>query len=219
MKKILIFIALMIVALSIPFASFAETSIDTETSPEINPEGNSTPETESPSDGEILAPTTVEKIVEYVKANIEEIIVIAWAAFMSIYTKISNGKLGGTLGTLNGNAVQIAKSSVSIAENAAKKIDTATETIRSWETKIAAVLEKLERSEEEKRMLEETVSRIESVMKAVKGAAVEASNEVAELILLANLPNSVKDELYAKHLKSIEEIETKGDGADDGSKA
>jgi hypothetical protein len=38
-------------------------------------------------------------------------------------------------------------------------------------------------------------------------ANVEFANEVAELLILANIPNSRKDELYARHLAAVNAIQ------------
>lgn len=219
MKKLFAIILIVMLLAVFPLASFAETSTDTDVSTETNSEGNSTPETESPAEGEISAPTATENIVNYIQTNLEEILVMVGMAFAAVYTKINNGKLGGTLGTLNGNAVSIAKSAADISTKAFSKIEEYAGKIESLEGTVNALLDKLAKSEEEKRKLEEIVGSIESVMRAVKGAAVEASNEVAELILLANLPTSVKDELYSKHLKSIKEIEDEGGDGNGSNKA
>ena len=51
---------------------------------------------------------------------------------------------------------------------------------------------------------------METLLKATKLANIEMSNDVAELLVLANIPNAKKEELYARHtqaLKQLEEVE------------
>ena len=43
-------------------------------------------------------------------------------------------------------------------------------------------------------------------IKASKLANVELANELAELLVLANIPNSKKDELYSRHIAAVAAI-------------
>ena len=45
--------------------------------------------------------------------------------------------------------------------------------------------------------------RLENHLKVAKLANTELANEVAELLVLANIPNSKKDELYARHRAAV----------------
>ena len=232
MKKIFAVILVLMLLAVFPLASFAETQIDTPVSDEIASEGNSTPEAESPTEGEISPPTDsaeapeadpdatfADEIVAYLEANLEEILVVIGTIGMAIYTKLQNTKIGGALGTINANSVAIAQGSEKIALNALEKVAAVTDKLASWEGKITEVLDKLARTEEEKKDLEKTVGAVSSTLAAVKTALVEVSEEVTGMVMFANLPNSVKDEYYSKHLKAISGIKEEGVKSDDGAKA
>ncbi len=62
---------------------------------------------------------------------------------------------------------------------------------------------------EEKKTLEETVEEVRAFMEKAKLANVELANEVAELLVLANIPNSKKEELYSRHLAAVGAIADK----------
>ena len=68
-------------------------------------------------------------------------------------------------------------------------------------------LEEFRKTEEDKLRLEDVVGRVETFLKAAKLATLELSNEVAELLVLANIPNAKKEELYARHKQAIRTIE------------
>lgn len=244
MKKILVFILCTVMLCAFAVSASAETHSDMLTSAGNENSGNSHPEKENATESEISPdttapentestteteppaeetapePTVTEYIAEYVKSHIEELCVMASLIVAAIYSKIKDGKFGASLGTLNSNAIKIANKGVEIAESAAEKMDGATSKLMELEEKITSVTEKYEKSEEEKAELSTMLSRVEILLKSVKGAALEASNEVAELLVRANLPNSVKDEIYGRHMKAVHELEAAEEGtADDGKKA
>jgi hypothetical protein len=59
---------------------------------------------------------------------------------------------------------------------------------------------------EENKVLEHTLSEVHTLLKTMKLADIELGNEIAELLVLANIPNSVKDELYARHVAAVNAI-------------
>ena len=69
------------------------------------------------------------------------------------------------------------------------------------------MLEEIKRNAEEKKKLEDTITSVEKLLKATKLANLELSNEVAELLVLANIPNAKKDELYARHTNAVSQLE------------
>ena len=58
----------------------------------------------------------------------------------------------------------------------------------------------------EKQKLEQTLGEALAYIKTAKLANVEFANELAELLVLANIPNSKKDELYARHRAAVDAI-------------
>lgn len=244
MKKILVFILCAVMLCAFAVSASAETHSDMLTATENENVGNSNPEKENATESEISPdttgpentetpteteppaeeltpePTVTERITDYVKSHIEELSVIASLIIAAIYSKIKDGKFGATLGTLNSNAIKIANKGVEVAEAAAEKMDGATVKLKELEEKFTSVMEKYEKSEEEKTALYTLLASVESLLKGVKGAALEASNEVAELLVRANLPNSVKEEIYGRHMKAVHELEASEEGMnDDGKKA
>ena len=144
--------------------------------------------------------TITELIANYVTDNAEEILTMVAAFASAVIVKLIGGKLSSSVSTLNNNSINIAKEAGDRLEDASKKFE-------MYEEKMAEFLSKLERSEEEKKILEHTVTNVETFLKVAKLATLELSNEVAELLVLANIPNSKKEELYARHTKAVHELE------------
>ena len=230
MKKILILVLCAVMFCAFAVVSSAQTFSDMSVSTEINSEGNSTSEKENATEGEISPDTTIpetketepvtEKIKTYITSHLEEISVIVSLIVAAIYSKIKDGKFGASLGTLNSNAINIANRSASIAEEAFEKMKTVAEAVESWGEKINTLIEQVSKSEEEKTKLADSLAKVETFLKGAKLATLELSNEFAELLVLANIPNSVKDELFARHSKAVHEIEAAEEGTtNDGTQA
>lgn len=235
MKKIIIFTLIAVLMSLFCVTAFAEGAQTSGTAAETEISDNSTTEKENASEGEISADKTIPEtngaepseektaadyIVEYVTSHVEELTVIISLIGAAIYSKIKDGKFGATLGTLNSNAIKIANKSAEVAEAAADKMSGAMDKLKLLEDKFSLIMEKYEKSEEEKAELAAMLANTETLLKSVKVAALEASNEVAELLVHANLPNSVKDEMYGRHMKAVHELEAvEGETNNDGQKA
>jgi hypothetical protein len=61
-------------------------------------------------------------------------------------------------------------------------------------------------NEEEKHKLATTLATVKKYLETAKAANLELSNEVAELLVLANIPNSKKEELYSRHRAAVDAI-------------
>ena len=72
----------------------------------------------------------------------------------------------------------------------------------------ASLLDEVRKTAEEKQSLETTLIHVETFLKSSKLATLELANEVAELLVLANIPVSKKDEFYARHTQAVHEIES-----------
>lgn len=211
MKRFIAFflclVALMCVA---PVVAFAEG--ETATEGEIS--GTLTPDTEVV---EAEKPMT-EVIVDYVKAHIEEISVIGTLLLTIFYEVRKHGKLNGSIGTLNNNAIAIAENSSTTIRVALKEVADIAEVVRKYRDDFASLLDEVRVNSNEKKSLEQTLAEVETFLKTAKLATLELSNEVAELLVLANIPNSKKDELYARHTKAVHELEAvEGVIHDDGT--
>ena len=70
------------------------------------------------------------------------------------------------------------------------------------------VLEEIRKNAEEKESLEDTLRTVTKALETSKMASMELANEVAELLVLANIPPSKKEELYSRHRAAVDAIET-----------
>lgn len=191
MKRFLTILICIIVLCSLPVVAFAEdveppvdapTVTDTDSlETDVVPDA---PEVEDdPND------LSVEKIADYVENHFEEISVIV-TLILSIFYRARNGKsLNKSITTLNNNSVAVVQNSETTIKNA------------------LSIMEKFEeRVKEYEKSTEKIISKMTKHLEASKRANVELANEVAELLILANIPNSKKDELYARHLAAVNAI-------------
>lgn len=144
-------------------------------------------------------PTITESIVDYVKGHFEEISVIV-ALIMSIFVNAKkHGVLNQSVGTLNNNAI-------TIAQNSTDAIKSALSCIEKYSTEINALLTEFRANAEEKGAQADTLAKVQHFLETAKLANVELADEVAELLVLANIPNAKKDELYARHIAAVNAI-------------
>ena len=146
-------------------------------------------------------------IVDYIKSNLEELCVLVGLALGAFYSSISNKKIIGSAGTLNNNAIAIAENSAATMNKALEGVNNSANAVIGFNDKIEELLAEVRKSAEEKQSLETFLAHIETFLKATKLATLELSNEVAELLVLANIPNSKKEELYSRHSKAVHELE------------
>lgn len=208
MKKILAFIVCIVLVCAMPLAVFAEETL--EEIPETVPVVEETiPETAVP-DAVPTEPTLKEEAQSYAD------MIAAWfeanSGFLgTIFTIIGYGivilkrskKMTETATTANNNAVAIAENGSIIANNALAQVKDIAEVVKGYSDKMVELLAKIEKSEEDKQKLEEALAEVHAHLKTAKAANIELANEVAELLVLANIPNSKKDELYARHLAAV----------------
>lgn len=145
-------------------------------------------------------PSVTETIVDYVKNHIEEISVIVTLIVTVYLNSIKHRSLNSTIGTLNNN-------SVSIAQNALSEVASVSSIVGEYTAKIEAFLAEFRENAEDKEKLAGLLEKAETFIETAKLANVELANEVAELLVLANIPNAKKDELYARHLAAVNAIE------------
>lgn len=151
--------------------------------------------------------TMTEVVVDYVKEHLEEISVIGTLILTVFYEVRQRGKLNGTIGILNNNAAAVARDSASTIQQALDGIGDVTETVNRYREEFEGLLAEARKNAEEKQALEETLTHVEGFLKTAKLATLELSNEVAELLVLANIPPSKKEELYSRHMTAVRQIE------------
>lgn len=147
--------------------------------------------------------TYCDKLVEWVLASFEEISVIVTLIAGAYYSFRKHGWLNKAISTLNNNAVVIAEDSKSAISNALAEVKGMAKTVSEYKAMIEAALEEVRKSDEEKKRLEAALNQFESYLKTSKLANIELANEVAELLVLANIPNSKKEELYSRHVAAV----------------
>jgi hypothetical protein len=164
--------------------------------------------------------TMTEEIVDYVTSHFEELSVIFTMILGIFYEVRKHGKLTGSIGTLNNNAITVAEKSKDAIDVALSKVEGVANVLQNYEEKMLSLMDEIRNSEEEKKALAEALVRVESYINTAKIANVEFANELAELLCLANIPNSKKEELYARHVKSVRSLEASEDEGvktDDGT--
>lgn len=212
MKKILVIMLCAILVFAVPVVVSAEagTVVADEQSEAVTE--NLPSENENATEGENLAyaETLTEKIVGYVQDNFEEIIVIVVMAVVSFLESRVRGKMTGSIGTLNNNAITIANDSKKVVAEALAKVEGIANAFEE-------LLGEIRASEEEKKAFKDALVKVESYLNTAKLANIEFANELAELLCLSNIPNSKKDELYRKHIEGVHKLEAEEVKSDDGT--
>lgn len=215
MKKIFAILICAFLICAMPIVAFAEDGIseavDEETSAtedlptenESATEGEILGEEDTKSEAEIQAELTTEKIVKYVQDHLEEISVIITMILTVFYQVRKHKVLNKSISTLNNNSVTIAENSSTAVGNALAGVRGVSDVVLSYKDEIATLLAEVRQNAEEKKRLEAALTEVETYLKTAKLANVELANEVAELLVLANIPNSKKEELYSRHLAAV----------------
>lgn len=150
--------------------------------------------------------TGPEKIVEYIKTYFEEISVIITLILTLFYNVRKHKLLNKSIGTLNNNAVSVAENSNTAMQEALAKVGGMSSTVDGYKVAMEALLAEIRNNAEEKQKLEDKLAEVDKHLAQSKAANVEFANELAELLVLANIPNAKKDELYARHLAAVDAI-------------
>jgi hypothetical protein len=211
MKKIIIILLCVMLLCVTPLVALAEDGSSDAVEENTTEVGNPAPDNENVTEGEISPPVEeepiTETIVNYVKSHIEELSVIVTLIVGILYEVRKHGKLNGSIGTLNNNAIAIVENSSKTIKAALDEMADMANVVNKYKDDIANLLTEIRTNAAEKKSLEDTLSSVETFLKTAKLATLELSNEVAELLVLANIPNSKKEELYARHTKAVHELE------------
>lgn len=194
MKKlfVLILCVLLIFCTFTMIASAAEPGVEEDT-------------TEADIEAEISESVTLytEKIVSYIKQHLEEISVIITLILTTFYQIRKHIVLNNTVATTNNNAVTIAENSLAAIGQALTEVSSVSSVVNGYKDETARMLAEVRANAEEKQKLEQALTEVQAYLKTAKLANVELANEVAELLVLANIPNSKKEELYSRHLAAV----------------
>ena len=200
MKKIFaLLVCTLLLLCAFPVAVFAEESPtdSIETTVEVE---DTTPTEETAPKGEISGEKntpkiTTEAIKEYIKSHFEEVSVVVSLIVSAFYSVRKHKLINKSISATNHNAI-------TVAEKSELALAIATERVEAF----SALFDKYQKSEEDKVKLEQTLNEAMSYIKASKLANIEFANELAELLVLANIPNSKKDELYSRHIAAVNAI-------------
>ena len=212
MKKIFaLFLCAMLICAT-PIVAYAEGEstepVETETSVSEN-----LPTTEeNATESEISADETIpDKIIGFITENYEGSTFLSLAITIIVYTFFAVKKyknMSGSIGVLNNNAVSIADNSAKTIAEAMEKMAAMAEVVETYGNTMASMIEEIRKNAEDKESLEDTIHSVQKTLETLKMADLEFGNEVAELLVLANIPNSKKEELYSRHRAAVDAIET-----------
>ena len=216
MKKSKIYIVLIVllcITVIVGIAKFAASATDeiptlvvteavevesTPTDEEIVTEGENSATEETP---------TTDKIVEWVFENYEEITVIfaVISAALLIVARLTD--VIKSIVTCNNNSVAVAEESKETTQAALEEVKSVKDVVGAYKEEMANLLAEVRQSDEEKKNLKMALDKVEDFLKTANLSNTELANEVAELLVLANIPNSKKEELYSRHRAAVAAIE------------
>lgn len=220
MKRIFAVILCVMLVFATPLVAYAE---------EAEPADQTTTAPVEETVTEEVEQTLPEKIVGFITENYTESSLLSLAVSVVVYLFYEIKKhrsLNGSIGVLNNNAVTVAENSAKAIKDmlgeAGKMVDNSSEgikkvlaeaveiadVVKGYKDDLAALLEEIRTSAEEKESLEATLKSVQTLLKTSKLATLELSNEVADLLVLANIPNSKKEELYSRHRAAVDAIST-----------
>lgn len=229
MKKILVFILVLMLVCVTPLVASAE---DYEVGDVFEGEvevDTSTPETEMPTEEEILPPvetpevtppieipptdgtptfedevqTVTDNLVKWLEENSALIGLIITVIGYGIVTIKRLGTVIKSASTMNNNAITIANNNKNVIDEALTSIQSASGAVTGYDAKIVALLEAFKTTAEDKAMLEKKLEQTNKYFDVAAQANIEFANELAELLGLANIPNYKKEEIGSRHLAAV----------------
>lgn len=165
-----------------------------------------TPVEDEQTDAKVEAEITTDMIVDYITAHLEELSVILTMILTVFYQVRKHNSLNKSVGILNNNAITVAENSSVAINDALVTVRSVADTVIGYKDEINRLLVEVRANEEEKQNLAAALASVDNHLKTAKLANKELANEVAELLVLANIPNSKKEELYSRHRAAIAEL-------------
>lgn len=180
-----------------------ENVVDTEIRPPEEIPGEGTEET--PADEDLTALLS-KQFEEWVVPHLEEISVIITMIGTLFYQIRKNKALGKSIGTMNNNTVTIAEQSANMVTQALTGMENVSAIVTAYDARIATMLEAFRATAQDKERLEKELAELKCYFRTSAQANLEFSNELAELLNLANIPNFKKQEIGARHLAAVNAI-------------
>ena len=211
MKRFLVLMLCVVLALAFSISASANAAASLATVTVVATRDDAE-ETEENPNIEAEADLITEQIVVWFQENFEEISVIITLILTLFYQVKKHTSLNKSIGTLNNNAVAVA-----VAENSGTAISQALSGVSSVSAIITDYIGKMDNlltevrsNEEDKKAMKAALDTAMKYVESAKDANVELANELAELLVLANIPVSKKEELYARHRAAVEAIKALG---------
>ena len=138
----------------------------------------------------------VEDVVSWFQNNLEEISVVISILLMIFYNVRKFASMNKSIGTLNNNAITVAQDSSATIGSALLALGSVSDAVGGYTNEFADLKNTV------KQHLDNTTDKLETCCRA----NIEFANELAELLVLANIPNAKKEELYARHRAAVDAI-------------
>lgn len=216
MKKYLTLLLCILLLLALPFSVYAEE----ETTAETTETALETTETSTETSTGIVAPPPSEapeegasnllsvKFEEWVLPNLEEISVVITLILTAFYNMRKHKLLNKSIGKMKNNTITIAENSANMMSQAVSNISNTANIVTAYDARIAAMLEAHQATVADRDRLEKELHELKAFLRSAAEANLEFSNELAELLNLANIPNFKKEEIGARHLAAVNSIKT-----------
>lgn len=214
MKKILVILAALmcaVVVCTMPVVALDDGAVndDAVIEPEETPKETPTETpTETPDEtpSDVRAELTTEMIVNYIKDHFEELSVILSMVLMVFYQVQKHRVMNRSIAMMNNNTVSVAQNSAEAIANSVNGMAGMTDVVNAYKGEMEKVLAEVRANAEEKNKMAVLLDNVNKHLEVSKAANLEFANEMAELLVLANIPTSVKDELYARHRAAVDAI-------------
>ena len=208
MKKIFALILCLMLLCVTPLVAFAEGEEVLPAESETASESEILPVAEDGEDPDWdeVKHLVSKKIEEWIIPNLEEISVVITLILSIFYQMRKHKLLNKSMGTLNNNAITVAKESSNFISQALSNIENASGAVTGYDSRIAALLTAYQQTAEDRAKLERELVEIKNYLKTSSQSNVEFANELADLLALANIPNYKKEELGSRHLAAVNAI-------------
>ena len=207
MKKIFALI-LCLMLIAVPISAYAEGETEEINTEDILPEESPAPAPteEKGTDWNEIKDTISGAFVEWIEPNLEEIGVVVTLIGYGIVLFKKLASVLKSLGIMNNNTITISKENANRMEQAMSAVTGYEERIKVLLEHYTSLAETLVQTAEDKKKLESELVEIKNYLKISADANLEFSNELAELLGLANIPNYVKEEIGARHVAAKNNI-------------
>lgn len=205
MKRLFAILLCVVFICTMPIVAFAEDEVLETTEPDFTPEDVEQTVPEKPEAVE-EAELATQKIIGYIQEHLEEISVIITMVLTVFYQVRKHGALNKSIRTTNNNAIAVAENSAGVISEALAGVKGISDVVSGYKEEISNLLSEVRANEEEKQKLATALTTVTKYLETAKAANLELSNEVAELLVLANIPNSKKEELYSRHRAAVDAI-------------